>query len=63
MMMSSITISLRSWTFSHTSIYENSELNVFKKMKFVDGISNNWQNNLKLEEMYTKFLNLVDNHC
>ena len=31
---------------SHTSIYENSELNVFKNTKFLDEISNNWPNDL-----------------
>ena len=27
------------WSVNHTSNYENSELNIFKKIKFVDAIS------------------------
>ena len=34
------------WSVNHTSIYENSELNVFKGMKFVGAISNKLLNGL-----------------
>ena len=30
----------------HTSIYKNSELKKIKNIKFLDGISNNWLNDL-----------------
>ena len=34
------------WSVNHTSIYENSELNVFKGMKFVGAISSKLLNGL-----------------
>ena len=40
----------------------NSELNVFKKIKFVGEISGNWPNGLFGTRMYRKLLNFVDNH-
>ena len=42
----SISSDLRFWSVNHTSIYENSELNVFKNMKSLGEISNNWPNYL-----------------
>ena len=45
----------RGWLFSyvnHTSIYGNSELNVFKKIECVGKISNNWQNGLLGTNVY-----------
>ena len=44
--LSSISSCLEFWLVNHTSIYENSELNVFKNVKFVGEISSNWQNDL-----------------
>ena len=40
--MSSVSRGLESWSINNTSIYENSELNVFKNKKFSGEISNNW---------------------
>ena len=37
---------LRFWCVNHTSIYENCESNVFKKINFSGEISNNWPNDL-----------------
>ena len=42
--LSSISSNLLFGYVNHTSIYENSESNVFKNMKFVGEISNNWSN-------------------
>ena len=45
----------RGWLFSyvnHTSIYGNSELNVFKKIECIGEISNNWQNGLLGTNVY-----------
>ena len=44
--LSSICGDLEIWSVSHTSIYENSELKVFKYIKLVPEISNNWPNDL-----------------
>ena len=33
---------LEFWSVNHTSIYQNSESNVFKNIKFSGEISNNW---------------------
>ena len=37
---------LEFWSVSHTSIYENSELNVFRNLKFLQEMSSNWSNDL-----------------
>ena len=44
--LSSISRRLEFWSISHTSIYENSESNVFKNIEFLEEISSNWPNNL-----------------
>ena len=44
--LSSVSIRLEIRSVSYTSINENSELKVFKNMKFVGEISNNWLNDL-----------------
>ena len=36
--LSSISSYLEFWSVNHTSIYENSELNVFRNMKFLEEI-------------------------
>ena len=41
--LSSVSSSLQFRLVTHTSIYENSELKVFKSIKFLDEISNNYQ--------------------
>ena len=44
--LSSVSIRLEIRSVSYNSINENSELKVFKNMKFVGEISNNWLNDL-----------------
>ena len=44
--LSSIFSELLFWSVKHTSIYENSEVNVLKNMKTVGEISSNWRNDL-----------------
>ena len=60
--LSSIPRGLSFWPGSHTSIYENSESNVFKNKKI-------WVKHLIIgqiiyyEQMYTRLLNPADNRC
>ena len=42
----SISSGLEFWSVSHTSIYGNSELNVFRNIKFLQEMSSNWSNDL-----------------
>ena len=58
--LSSISIGLEFWSENHTSIYENSALKVFKSIKVLGEIFNNWPNDL-LGTNHTRLLNLVDN--
>ena len=44
--LSSISRGLEFWSVNHTSIYENSESNVFKNITFSGEISNNWPDDL-----------------
>ena len=44
--ISSISSVLEFWSVNHTSVYENSELNVFNNIKFFGEILSNWPNNL-----------------
>ena len=37
---------------NHTSIYENSELNIFKKISFLGETPKNWPNNLLKTNVY-----------
>ena len=48
--LSSISRGLEFWPVSHTSIYENSESKVFKNIKIMGEISNNWTNVYKTLE-------------
>ena len=50
--LSSISRGLDFWSVNHTSIYENSELKVFKNIKFLGEISNNWSNDLLGTNVY-----------
>ena len=43
---SSISSGLEFWSVNHTSIYDNSESNVFKNINFLGEISTNWPNDL-----------------
>ena len=49
---SSISPDLLFWSVNHTTMHENSELNVYKNMKFVGEISNNWPNDLLETNVY-----------
>ena len=62
LILSSISSGLELWSVNHTSTYENSEPNVFTNIKFLGEISNNWPN-VYQEQMYTRFMNFVDNRC
>ena len=42
--LSPISSGLEFWSENHTSIYEISELKVFKNVKYFDEITNNWPN-------------------
>ena len=50
--LSSISRGLEFWLVNYTLIYENSELNVFKNIKFLGQISNNWPNDLLETNVY-----------
>ena len=60
--LSSTSSSLELWSVNHTSIHENSELEVFKNKIFFCEISSNWTKDL-LEQMYVRLLNLTGNYC
>ena len=53
--LSSMTSSLELSSIYHTSMYENSELKVFKNIKLVGEISNNWPNDLLGRNVYNIF--------
>ena len=53
--LSSISSGLEFWSVNYTSIYENSELKVFKNIKFLGELFNNWPNDLLGTNVY-KFL-------
>ena len=42
-MLSSISKGLKFWSINRKSVYENSELKVFRNIKFLREISSNWQ--------------------
>ena len=56
----SISSSLEFWTVIDNLIYENSELNVFKNINFLEKISDNYPNNLLGIKVYKI---LVGNCC
>ena len=60
--LSSVSNGLKCWLVNHTSIYENFESNVFKNMKFLGKISNNWPNDLSGINVY-KILESSYNRC
>ena len=61
--LSSICSGLEFRSVDHSSIYENTELKVFLKIKYLDEISNDWPNDLLGTNIYTRLLNPVNNHC
>ena len=44
--LSSTSSGLEFWSVNHTSVYENSELEVFKNINFFSGISSYWPDDL-----------------
>ena len=50
--LSSIFSALDFWSANHTSINENYSLKVFKNMKLLGEISNNWSNDLLGANVY-----------
>ena len=50
--LSSISSGLEFWSVNHNSIYENSELKVFKNIKFFSEISSNPTNELLGANVY-----------
>ena len=51
--LSSVTRGLEFWSVNHTSIFGNSELNVFKNIvKSLGKLSNNWPNDLLETNVY-----------
>ena len=62
----SVSSGLEYWSVNNTLIYENFELNVFKNIKFLDKISNNWPNDLLGTNVYKAYVEsmliiIVDN--
>ena len=57
--LSSISRGLESWSVDHTSIYENSESKVFKNIKFLVEILNNWPNDLLGKNAYKTTISLI----
>ena len=60
--LSSISRGLEFWSVTHTSIYENSKLKVFKNISLLDKIDNNWPSDL-LGTNVCKTLELCWYHC
>ena len=50
--LSSISSALELLSVNHTSIYENCKLNVYKNIKFLGKIFNNWPNDLLGTNVY-----------
>ena len=52
LILTSVYSGLGFWLVNHTSVYENSELNIFKSIKFLGEICNNWTNDLFEMDVY-----------
>ena len=50
--LSFISRGLEFWSVNHTSIYENSDLKIFKNIKFFGEITSNWTNDLLGRNVY-----------
>ena len=50
--LSFISRGLEFWSVNHTSIYENSDLKIFKNINFFGEISSNWPNDLLGRNVY-----------
>ena len=57
--LSSIASGLEFWSVHHTSIYENSELKVFKNATFLGEISSNWPNDILWTNVYDSCILLI----
>ena len=55
----SVSSGLAFWPVNHTSIYENSELKIFKNIKLLGEMSSNWPNDL----LETNVYKTLDNYC
>ena len=51
---------LEFWSVNNTSVYENSEVKVFKNIKIFGEISSNWLNDLLGTKVYKT---LANDHC
>ena len=60
--LSSISSSLEFSSVNHTSIYENSESNIFKNIKFLGEIFNNWLNDVFGTNVCKTRKTFVDNY-
>ena len=58
--LSSISSGLEFWLVNDISMYKSSELNIFKNIKFLFEISNNWPNDVLGTNVYKT---LADNSC
>ena len=58
---------LELWSINHTSIYENSESNDFKNIKFLGEISNNWLRrfitNTCIQDSWILLITINKQHC
>ena len=67
--LSSISTCLEFWSVNHTSMNENSELNVFKNINFLRKKSSNMRNNFLEINVYNSWIllinvdNLADNNA
>ena len=57
--LSSISNGVEFWLVNHTSIFENAELDVFKNIKLLGEISNNWSNDLLEINIYKTLESLL----
>ena len=57
--LSSISSALEFWSVNHTSVYQNSELKVFKHIKFLGEISSNWPNDLLGTNVFLTILHVL----
>ena len=59
LILSFISSGLEFWSVNQTSIYENSELKVYKNIKFLGEISNKWPKDLSGTNVYKTLQNKV----
>ena len=59
LILSSISRGSEFWSVNHTSIHGNSEIKVFKNIKFLGEISSNWRNDLLGTNVHKTWILLV----